>query len=331
VARRGTKGTGRRQDAHAHVVAAQLPRREEIVMLSACGRMTAGLVVAVGALLGSVTPARANAVLLAAGDIGKCTDVGERGPYLTADLLARRPEATILALGDLAYGHGTAAEFANCYGPTWGRFKDRTRPVPGNHEYKTAGASGYFGYWGPQARPAGTSYYSFDLGGWHLVALDSSVDVSAGSAQARWLRSDLAGSAARCKLAFFHHPRFSSGKHGDSPEMGAIFEILYDARVSVALAGHDHDYERFAPLDPSGAVEPGRGVRQFVVGTGGAPLRALGTPRAGSEAQDAGTKGVLQLVLRADGYDWAFLPVDGASYSDRGSGACVPMGERPGG
>ena len=297
-------------------------------MLSACGRMTAGLVVAVGALLGSVTPARANAVLLAAGDIGKCTDVGERGPYLTADLLARRPEATILALGDLAYGHGTAAEFANCYGPTWGRFKDRTRPVPGNHEYQTAGASGYFGYWGPQARPDGHSYYSFDLSDWHLVALDTNLDVSADSAQARWLRSDLAGSAARCKLAFFHHPRFSSGMHGDSPEMGAIFRILYDARVSVALAGHDHHYERFAPLDPSGEVEPTRGVRSFVVGTGGGRLRALeGIPRPGSEARDVGTKGVLQLVLRADGYDWAFLPVDGASYSDSGSGTCVPAGE----
>ena len=223
-----------------------------------------------------------------------------------------------------------AAEFTNCYGPTWGRFSDRTRSAPGNHEYKTADAEGYFGFWerqAQQARPDGHSYYSFELGDWHLVALDSSIDVSAGSAQARWLRSDLAGSTARCKLAFSHHPRFSSGWHGDALEMGAIFQILYDGRVSVVLAGHDHDYERFAPLNPSGEVEPGRGVRSFVVGTGGAPLRAFGTPRRGSEARNADAKGVLQLVLRADGYDWTFLPVAGASYSDSGSGTCVPAAE----
>jgi Calcineurin-like phosphoesterase len=163
--------------------------------------------------------------------------------------------------------------------------------VPGNHEHRTPGASGYFGYWGRQARPAGTSYYSFDLGGWHLVALDSNLDVSADSAQARWLRSDLASSSARCKLAFFHHPRFSSGEHGDTPEMGAIFEILYDARVSVVLAGHDHHYERFAPLDPSGEVEPTRGVRSFVVGTGGGRLRARGNAPRGQRGPGRGRQG----------------------------------------
>jgi hypothetical protein len=293
-------------------------------MRGTCTHAAVALAVAVGLCLGAAAPARADAVLLAAGDFGECTAVGRQGPYLTADLLATRPEATILALGDLAYSRGTAAEFANCYGPTWGRFSDRTRSAPGNHEYKTADAEGYFGFWERQARSAGTSYYSFELGDWHLVALDSSIDVSAGLAQARWLRSNLAGSAARCKLAFFHHPRFSSGRHGDDPRMGAVFEILYDARVSVALAGHDHDYERFAPLNPSGEVEPGRGVRSFVVGTGGAPLRAFGTPRRGSEARNADAKGVLQLVLRADGYDWAFLPVAGASYGDGGSETCVP-------
>jgi acid phosphatase type 7 len=278
-------------------------------------------------LIAATAPVRAGTVLLAAGDIGECA-VGQQGPYLTADLLAAQPEATILALGDLAYSSGTAAEFANCYGPIWGRFKDRTRPVPGNHEYKTAAASGYFDYWGGQARPAGNSYYSFDLGDWHLVALDSSIEVSGGSGQARWLRSDLATSTARCKLAFFHRPRFSSGEHGDATEMGAIFQSLYDARVSVALAGYEHHYERFAPMSPSGEIEPGRGVRSFVVGTGGAPLRALGgAPRPGSEARQADAKGVLQLKLRADGYDWAFLPVAGASYSDSGSGTCVPAGE----
>jgi hypothetical protein len=233
----------------------------------------------------NVTLTRANAVLLAAGDIGKCTDVGERGPYLTADQLAMRPEATILAPGDLAHSRGTALEFANCYRPTWGRFKDRTRPVPGNHEYRTAGASGYFGYWGPQARPDGHSYCSFDLGDWHLVALDTNLAVSADSAQVRWLRSDLAGSAARCKLAFFHHPRFSSGKHGNHPGMEPIFKILYGGRVSVVLTGHYHHYERFALLNPSGEVEPTRGVRSR--GTPGRAARPA-CQRASYRVDDAG-------------------------------------------
>ena len=271
-------------------------------------------------------------MLLAAGDIGKCTDVGERGPYLTADLLAMRPEATILALGDLAYSHGTAAEFANCYGPTWGRFKDRTRPVPGNHEYRTADASGYFGYWGPQARPDGHSYYSFDLGDWHLVALDTNLDVSADSAQARWLRSDLAGSAARCKLAFFHHPRFSSGKHGDSPEMERdLQDPLRRPRERRARRARPP----LRAVRAAGPVGRGRADTGRALVRGGhrrrAFARARGRPAPGSEARDVGAKGVLQLVLRADGYDWAFLPVDGASYSDSGSGACAPVGEGPGG
>jgi hypothetical protein len=301
------------------------------MMSSGAGkRAVAALAVAGAALLlgaGAAAPARADAVLLAAGDIGKCTADAQRGPYLTADLLAVRPEATILALGDLAYTKGTAAEFLNCYGPTWGRFKDRTRPIPGNHEYETPGASGYFRYWGGQARPAGTSYYGFDLGDWHLVALDSEVGAGPASPQVAWLRADLAASAKRCKLAYFHRPRWTSGTHGDADDLAALVQVLYDHRVTLLLSAHDHDYERFAPLDPSGAVEPGRGVRQFVVGTGGTTLRGFAAVRAGSEAREAGTKGVLQLVLRADGYDWEFLPVAGASYSDSGSGACVPAGE----
>jgi hypothetical protein len=297
---------------------------------SAGKRAAAGLAVAAAVaalLLGAPAAASAragDAVLLAAGDIGNCLAAAERGPYLTADLLAVRPEATILALGDLAYTAGTAAEFLNCYGPTWGRFKDRTRPAPGNHEHRTPGAAGYFGYWGARAGESGKGYYGFDLGDWHLVALDSEIDAGPASPQVAWLKADLAASPRRCKLAYFHRPRWSSGRHGDADDLAALFQVLYDARVTLLLSAHDHDYERLAPLGPSGAVEPGRGVRQFVVGTGGAPLRGFAAPRAGSEARDATAKGVLQLVLRADGYDWAFLPVAGASYGDGGSGACVP-------
>jgi acid phosphatase type 7 len=298
-------------------------------MLSAGRRATVALAVAVAALLAAAaaaaTPARADeAVLLAAGDIGECTAAAARGPHLTADLLAVRPEATVLALGDLAYARGAAAEFLNCYGPTWGRFKDRTRPVPGNHEHRTPGAAGYFGYWGARAGESGKGYYGFDLGDWHLVALDSEIDAGPASPQVAWLKADLAASPRRCKLAYLHRPRWTSGAHGDADDLAALVQVLHDARVTLLLSAHDHDYERFAPLDPSGAVEPGRGVRQFVVGTGGATLSGFVAAHAGSEAREAGTKGVLQLELRADGYDWEFLPVAGASYSDSGSGACVP-------
>jgi acid phosphatase type 7 len=298
-------------------------------------RAAAGLTLAVaaGAFLlgtGAAAPARAGeAVLLAAGDIGNCTPAAEQGPYLTADLLAVRPEATILALGDLAYTAGTAAEFANCYGPTWGRFKDRTRPILGNHEHRTLGAAGYFGYWGARAGESGKGYYGFDLGDWHLVALNSEIDAGPASPQVAWLKADLAASPRRCKLAYLHRPRWSSGRHGDADDLAALFQVLYDARVTLLLSAHDHDYERLAPLGPSGAVEPGRGVRQFVVGTGGAPLRGFAAPRAGSEARDATAKGVLQLVLRADGYDWEFLPVAGGAYRDGGGGACVPAAPVP--
>jgi len=146
-----------------------------------------------------------------------------------------------------------------------------------------------------------------------------------------WLKADLAASPRRCKLAYFHRPRWSSGRHGDADDLAALFQVLYDARVTLLLSGHDHDYERFAPLGPSGEVEPGRGVRQFVVGTGGTTLRGFAAVRAGSEAREAGTKGVLRLELRADGYDWAFLPVAGASYGDTGSEPCVPAAGGPSG
>lgn len=286
----------------------------------------AACIISILVALGAATAAHAApAVLLAAGDIGECDDGPGHGPYRTAELVAKEP-GTVLALGDLAYVEGTPEEFAACYQPTWGRFKDRTRPVPGNHEHETPGAAGYFGYWGERAGPDRKGYYSFDLGGWHLVALDSDIaDGPAGAAQARWLAADLAGSAARCKLAFFHHPLFSSGMHGDTPELGAIARLLHDARVSVVLSGHDHDYERFAPMDPAGRADPTRGLRSFVVGTGGAELRGFEAKREGSEARSSRAHGVLELVLRADGYDWAFLPVDGGPrFADSGTASCVP-------
>jgi hypothetical protein len=280
-------------------------------------------VLATAVFLGAAASARADAVVLAAGDFGDCSAEARQGPYRTANVLAGQA-ATILALGDLAYDGGTPAEFADCYDPTWGRFEDRSRPVPGNHEYRTPGASGYFGYWGSRAGPSSKGYYSFDLGDWHVVAINSELNIGATSPQVAWLKGDLVASTKRCKLAFLHRPRWSSGSHGSSAALSAVYKVLYDNRVTLLFAGHDHDYERFAPLNPSGAVETGRGVREFVVGTGGAPLRGFATIRGGSQARNASSKGVLKLTLGATGYAWEFLPVAGATYGDTGRGTCVP-------
>ncbi|HET6622980.1 MAG TPA: Calx-beta domain-containing protein, partial [Gaiellaceae bacterium] len=169
----------------------------------------------------------------------------------TSDLLVRKRYAAVLALGDLQYEDATRAKFGASYDPSWGRLRSITRPVPGNHEYRTDGADGYFGYFGAAAGDPAKGYYSYDLGGWHLVALNSSCSevggCGAGSRQERWLRADLAASSAPCTLAYWHHPRFSSGSHGSDPSYEAFWRALYEAGADVVLVGHDHDYERFAP------------------------------------------------------------------------------------
>ncbi len=274
--------------------------------------------------------------VLAAGDIAFCRLnwprrllyrlVGrnpEPGAEATAGLLDRLPGA-ILALGDLAYWNGTAKEFRDCYGPTWGRHKKRTWPVPGNHEYQSKGAAPYFAYWGPRAGQPGRGYYSFDHGAWHIIALNSNLEATAGSAQERWLRADLAASGVRCILAFWHSPVFSSGKYGDSPEMLAAYRALYEAGASVVLAAHSHNYERLGPMDPDGQADPERGIRNFVVGTGGAHLRPSDRPpRPNSEVLDGGSWGLLELTLYDDRYDWRFVPVKGHKLQDSGNAACV--------
>lgn len=261
----------------------------------------------------------ADPVVLASGDIADCN---VPGAALTADLIARTP-GTVLAVGDLAYPQGAPDEFQRCYGATWGRFKERTWPVPGNHEYRTAGASGYFDYFGSRAGEPGEGYYSVELGDWHIVALNSNIDAGPGSKQVEWLRRDLAKHRGVCTLAFFHHPRFSSGEHGDNERMAAVWKTLYDHGTSVVLSGHDHDYERLAPLDGSGRPDGKRGIRSFVVGSGGATLYGLPGRRAGSEVGNGITWGVLKLTLHPDSYDWEFLPVAGGQFHDVGSGRCV--------
>lgn len=262
--------------------------------------------------------------LLAAGDIAAC---GSRGDEATAAILDAHPRAAVATLGDNVYPNGTPEEFERCYAPSWGRHRARTRPAPGNHDYATPGAGGYFGYFGSAAGDPRLGHYSYDLAGWHVVVLNSNcapVGCGRGSAQERWLRADLGAHAGRpCTLAYWRHPRFSSGsQHGSAAAMGPLYGILYEHGVDVVLAGHEHVYERFAPLDPDGRVDPGRGVRSFVVGTGGRSLYGFDDPLPGSEARNASTFGVLGLQLEADGYRWRFLPVAGGTFGDSGVGAC---------
>src|SRR5437660_6438426 len=263
------------------------------------------------------------AVLVGAGDIVACErGVGGRGAEATAKLLDRIPGAVFTA-GDNAYQSGSLAEFTRCYDPTWGRHKRRTHPVPGNHEYETPGAAGYFGYFGAAAGDSGKGYYSYTLGAWHIVALNSNIDMRPGSAQLRWLRADLTAHPTRCALAYWHHPRFSSGTtHGSAKETAPLWRALYEAGVDVVIAGHEHNYERFAPQDPLGVADSARGIREFVVGTGGDSHFPLGPRIANSEVANSATFGVLQLTLEQAGYRWEFIPVQGKAFTDSGGGSC---------
>ena len=266
---------------------------------------------------------KAEVVLIGAGDIADCSDPS--GAEATAKLLEANP-GTVMALGDLAYPNGTAEDF-KCYDKTWGRLKARTRPAVGNHEFHTTAASYYFQYFGVAAGDPKTGYYSYDLGSWHIVVLNSEcVDVGgcgAGSPEEKWLRADLSAHPVGCTLAYFHKPRFSSGlNHGNDPELGAFWQALYDFNAELIVNGHDHDYERFAPQDPNGNAEPKRGIREFVVGTGGKSHRFFGILKANSEVRNDTTYGVLKLTLKATGYDWKFIPEEGKSFTDSGSGNC---------
>jgi hypothetical protein len=256
--------------------------------------------------------------LVGAGDIGWC---GLEGASLTASLLDEIP-GTVFTVGDNAYPAGAPQDFANCYGPTWGRHRGRTRPTPGNHDYQSPGAAGYFDYFGASAGVPGEGYYGYRLGAWHIIALNSEISAFPGSAQYEWLRAEVAANPARCVLAYFHTPVFGSGTNGSNPHMQAVWTVLYASGADVIVTGHNHSYERFAPQDPNGRPDPARGIRQFVVGTGGALLTGFSSVRANSEIRNGTTWGVLKLTLYADRYDWEFVPVRGQAFSDRGSAGC---------
>jgi hypothetical protein len=263
-------------------------------------------------------------VVVRAGDIAVC---GPKDDSATARLIEDMPAATVVTLGDNAYENGSSADFAQCYDPTWGRFKDRTRPAVGNHEYQTPNASDYFGYFGAAAGDPDKGYYSYDLGGWHVVALNSMCGqvggCGSGSPMVGWLKKDLAQNPSRCTLAYFHDPLFSSGsEHGNNPHMRPAWDALFAADADVVLNGHEHGYERFSPQDPNGGADPQRGMREFVVGTGGAPLYAFLPPKPNSRVRNADTHGVLKLTLHPEGYDWKFVPVAGESFTDYGTAEC---------
>lgn len=262
------------------------------------------------------------AVLLAAGDIASCDWKGDEA---TSDVLDRF-DGTVITLGDLAYESGSRNEFERCYDPSWGRHKDRTRPVPGNHEYKTHRAAGYFEFFGSAAGDPDKGYYSYDLGDWHIVALNSNCGevggCDAGSPQVRWLRADLRASEADCTLAYWHHPLFSSGKESSTTEVRPLWETLYKHGADIVLSGHAHTYERFAPQDPMGGADPSRGIRQFIVGTGGANFHEFGSPQDNSEVRIAGTAGILKLRLRAKAYAWRFISVGSKQNDEKGVDDC---------
>lgn len=299
-------------------------RGRAVVAVMTATVVAALLIVVALDLYASRSAQAAGAVMVGAGDIAKCSTNADEA---TAKLLDNIP-GTVFTVGDNVYPSGTASEFKNCYASSWGRHKARTRPAVGNHEYETAGASGYFGYFGASAGAPDRGYYSYDRGSWHVLALNSNCGNVAGgcgatSPMVAWLKRDLAANPSKCTLAYFHHPLFSSGSdHGNQPQVRPIWRALYAAGAEVVVGGHDHDYERFAPQRPDGTLARKRGIRQFVVGTGGATQHGFGEVQPNSQARNASTPGVLRLTLYRDSYSWRFVPVAGRTFADSGTKGC---------
>lgn len=276
----------------------------------------------------AATPTAATpAILVGAGDIGEC---GTGGPAATArvirQVLDEYPEAIVFTAGDNAYPDGSLSDFDRCYDPWWGRFLDRTRPAAGNHDWQTHDAAGFRTYYGDRAGTKGRTWYAYSAGSWRVIVLDSDCGEVGGcgpsSPQGRWLADELAAYPAACTLAIWHHARFSSGPHGNQEAAAPLFDALYAAGADVVVSGHDHDYERFAPQDPAGRRDPERGIREFVVGTGGGHLYLVAFVRANSEVRENATFGVLVLELGEGRYSWRFEPAGDGTFTDAGEGSC---------
>ncbi len=274
--------------------------------------------------IAGTSPPGEDPVLVGAGDIADCDSDGDEATAAILDGIA----GTVFTAGDNAYENGSTSAFANCYDPSWGRHRDRTWPATGNHDWRSPNLAGYRAYFASAGTgPDGGTWYARDLGTWRVIVLDSQcaeVDgCDAASPQGQWLAAELAATDHRCSVAIFHRPRFSSGdEHGDDPAMDPFWRALYADGVDVVINGHDHDYERFAPQDPDGREDRVRGIRQFVVGTGGRDLRGFREPRPNSELRVSITPGVLALTLHDGSYDWQFHAAEGSTFSDRGTDSC---------
>ncbi|HEY7686331.1 MAG TPA: Ig-like domain-containing protein, partial [Gemmatimonadales bacterium] len=270
-------------------------------------------------------------ILIGAGDIASC---GSNNDELTAQIVDTIP-GTVMVLGDNVYENGTTNEFNNCYHPTWGRHKARTRPATGNHEYNTSGAAPYFAYFGSAAGVAGQGYYSYDLGAWHIIVLNSSISMGSGSAQDTWLQNDLAAHPNLCTLAYMHHPLWSSGGSSGGQYYSGVrrpWDVMYPAGVDLILDGHRHFYERHAPMKPDGTADPATGMRHIIIGTGGIGGGSVSNPHPRTEIANGSTFGVMKLYLYDDSYAWKFIPRTGQTFTDSGSTGCHgPPGSGGGG
>jgi hypothetical protein len=275
-------------------------------------------------------------VMIGVGDIASCTSRLSIGTAALVDSVLRsdsiaKVDDAVFTLGDNAYTSGTTAEFANCFTPTWGDPKKRIitklHPTPGNHEYYTPSADPYYKYFGAAAGTVGQGYYSYDVGAWHVVVINSEIIVnaaftdSARKAQMDWVEKDLKAHKKLCTMAYWHHPRFSSGWHGSEPKLGPVWQLLYDNNVDLVLAGHDHDYERFRPMTPGGVVDTTRGITELVAGTGGEALRGFSSKIPNSVTRIEGRAGVLLMTLGKAEYRSAFLEVGGRIW-DQSGGKC---------
>jgi alkaline phosphatase len=276
----------------------------------------------------SSAPPGTDPILVGAGDIATCDGQEDEA---TADLLASIVDGaegpvSVFTAGDNVYPEGTTETYRDCFDPSWGRLHDVLRPAPGNHDWESGTLDAYRAYFGDAARnDAGDPWYAYTFGTWQVIVLDSDCASVEGcgpdSTQGQWLAQTLAASSARCSIAIWHHPRFSSGSHGDDPTLAPFWDALHAAGVDVVVNGHDHDYERFAPQDPAGREDREGGIREFVVGTGGHDLTPFQTTAANSELRASLVPGVLELTLRDGSYDWRFVPIEG-DFSDAGTAFC---------